>query len=829
MLRIVCFVLFLVVYGYNMAAQQPQNKNAGEIQLMLKNLNNLGSALHIAAHPDDENTRLITWLSKKRNIRTGYLSITRGDGGQNMIGTEIGTNLGIIRTQELIVAREIDGGHQFFTRAVDFGYSKTHEETMQFWDEDKVLEDMVYIIRKFRPDVLITRFPPKKYEFPTHGHHTASSVLAEQAFEMAGDSEAFPEQLESLELWSPKRLYWNTSHWFYRRTGQRLDTTGKLIVDFGAYLPELGYSCSEIAAVSRSQHRSQGFGTAQSRGMQPEYLEFVMGDSAYNELFEGIDLTWGRVPGAERVGELLHEASNSFDPQNPEAILPLLVNAHKELQKHKGNFYADIKLTELEEVIYAVAGLHLEVVAENFYSVRGGKINVDLHLLNRSDADVRVAEIQFSAKNSSFEKPDLLKNNQLETVKTELEIASDALVNQAYWLREQQDDIGMFKHPDMEYTAKAENDPAVTATVTLNIEGALINYTIPLEYKWTDRVKGELYRPFFIAPDVSMNLANDVYIFPTIDARRVNIQLRTWKENLKGTLKLDLPQGWTSEPESIQVDIQEAGRERNFNFNVRPPSEGEIGKLRPLFVSGGTQWSMSFEDIRYDHIPYQSMFAEAEGRLLRLESAHQTKRVGYIMGAGDLVNRNLEEAGYEVVMLDENNFDATDLSQFPAILVGIRAYNTEEWLVQKYEELMDYIRKGGNLIVQYQTTRGLLTDKIGPYPFEIDHGRVTDHQAKMNILETGKNLTSKPNNLTEADFEGWVQERGLYFAENWDDRYYTVFEMNDPGEEPHQGSLIIAPYGEGHFMYTGISFFRVMPAGVPGIFRLLSNMIDYGR
>lgn len=829
MLRTLCKVSLLLFITLNVFAQAPQNKNAGEIQLMLEKLNTLGTALYIAAHPDDENTRLITWLSKKRNIRSGYLSLTRGDGGQNMIGTEIGSYLGIIRTQELLAARRTDGGHQFFTRAVDFGYSKTADESLNIWDEQQILEDMVYVIRKFRPDVLVTRFPPEKYNYPTHGHHSASARLAEVAYKMAGDPEAFPEQLETLKVWSPKRLYWNTSTWFYRRTGQELDTTGKLIVDIGAYLPELGLSCSEIAAESRSQHKSQGFGSEKTRGYQPEYLEYVMGDTAQDDLFDGVDVSWNRVKGAGNAANFLKEASKNFDPENPTLILPALLTAYKELQKLKGNHYVDIKLQELSEVIYAICGLHLEALAENYYTVPGGKVKAKIELLNRSNVSVSVTGIDFNTKHNAIEKPDQLSNNQLETVETELEIAKDAMDNQAYWLREKNDKIGMFKIPGMTYTGKPENAPSISAFVKLSIQGAELEYELPLQYKWTDRVKGELYRPFFIAPDVSLNLANDVFLFPSNEAKVITIKLKSWKENLSGVLKLDLPKGWLSEPVEIPVDIEEADKEKNYTFSITPSKKQLSGTVKPQFVSGDKTWDKAFMDIQYDHIPYQSIFPDAEAKLLRLESNHQVKDIAYIMGAGDLVNKNLEEAGYKVTMLDESNFDAFDLSQFPTILIGIRAYNTEEWLLQKYDALMNFVKNGGNLIVQYQTTRGLLTDKIGPYPFTINHGRVTVEQAPMNILEGGKTLTSEPNKLGKSDFEGWVQERGLYFADTWDDKYQTVFEMNDPGEEPLQGSVLIAPYGKGYFMYTGISFFRELPAGVPGAFRLLSNMIDYGK
>lgn len=829
MLRIYSLLILLFLSTIQLQANQPKTKNAGEIQLMLDKLNTLGTALYIAAHPDDENTKLITWLSKHRNIRTGYLSLTRGDGGQNMIGTEIGSYLGIIRTQELLAARRLDGGHQFFTRAIDFGYSKTSEESLNIWDEEKILEDMVYVIRKFRPDVLITRFPPEKYNYPTHGHHSASAKLAEQAFEMAGNPEVFPEQLKSVEVWSPKRLYWNTSTWFYKRTNQEMDTTGKLKMDIGAYLPELGLSCSEIAAESRSQHKSQGFGAEKTRGYQPEYLEYVMGDTAQNDVFDGIETTWDRVPEAKNAALFLQSAAKNFNPKNPTQILPSLLTAFKELKKIEDNFYAKAKLAELQEVIFSICGLHIEAFAKDFYAVPNSEIELVLELLKRSDVKIELQSIAFNLGDSSPALNRELVLNRVEKIAHTLKVPADMPINQAYWLREKGENIGMFEIPDISYTGKPENDASIFANIQLNIQGAILDLEIPLQYKWTDRVKGELYRPFIIAPDASLNLANDAFLFPSKEPKELSIALRNWKANLSGKLKLDLPKGWKSEPKEIEVNLVEAGQEKNYKFNIIPPSKSSRGDLKVQFVSGKAIWDKSFVDIQYDHIPYQSEFTSASAKLLRLESTHSVKNVGYIMGAGDLVAKNLEEAGYSVSMLNADNFETIDLSEFPTILIGIRAYNTEKWLLQKYDALMEYVKNGGNLIVQYQTTRGLLTEKIGPYPLEIGNKRVTVEEAKMNVLPSGEKLVSEPNSLKKEDYEGWVQERGLYFAESWDPRFKPVFSMHDPGEEAHEGSLLIAPYGKGYFMYTGISFFRELPAGVPGAFRLLSNLIDYGK
>lgn len=810
---------------------QPRNYDTGEILLLLKKLNTLGSVLYIAAHPDDENTRMITYFAQKENLDVAYLSLTRGDGGQNLIGTEQGALLGLIRTHELLEARKIDGGEQYFTRANDFGYSKTHTETLQKWNEQEVLEDMVYVIRQVKPDVIITRFPPLKYNYDTHGHHSASAYLAEKAFDMAADTKAFPEQLKFVDVWQTKRLYWNTSTWFYKQSKAELDTTGKIMVDVGAYIPELGESVTEIAARSRSMHKSQGFGAAEQRGSEIEYLEYVKGTQAKKNLFEDIDKTWSRVPGSEKVAALLKKAYDEFDAKNRAKVLPQLLEAYQSL-KDKKDFWSVNKLEEVKEVIYAVCGLFLESAATDFSST--SEVKMKTTAINRSQVEMKLNGINYSNGYSSAQSK-TLQFNKPEVITDSLALTSSE-ISQPYWLSVEQANAGMYPLPDTAMRALPENFPPLQACFDLSINGVSIQYCRPVEYKWTDRVKGELYRPFAVTPDRTIHPHQSILIFSDDKPQEITVTVKAWKDKVAGQVGfINLPNNWKLEPANIPVELAKKGEERELKFLLTPAAGSATVDLQTAFTPI-TQarydikyYSRDYIEVAYDHIPYQVLFPQAKIKVIKLEIKKNGTNIAYIKGAGDEVGAGLEQAGYNITYLSKENFSTTSLSQFNAILIGIRAYNTEKWLPHQKEKLMEYVKNGGNVIVQYQTTAGLLTNDFGPYPFKIGRGRVTVEEAPMTMLNPAHPIFNYPNKLTATDFEGWVQERGLYFASEWDSNYVPLFACNDPNEEPLKGSTLLADYGNGAFIYTGISFFRQLPAGVPGSYRLLANMVGYRK
>lgn len=823
------FYLISQIFYLTPVHAQPRSYSTGEILLMLEKLNTLGSVLYIAAHPDDENTRMITYFTQKENMDVAYISLTRGDGGQNLIGTEQGALLGLIRTQELLAARRIDGGQQFFTSANDFGYSKTHAETLQKWDEQEVLKDMVYAIRKFKPDVILTRFPPLKYNYDTHGHHSASAYLAEKAFDMAADANVFQEQLKTVETWQAKRLYWNTSTWFYQQSKTKLDTTDKIMVDVGAYIPELGESVTEIAARSRSMHKSQGFGAAENRGSEIEYLEFVKGVKAKKDLFEDIDCSWNRVGGSGKVSQLLKKAYDEFDAKNRTKILPHLLEAYQ-LLKDRKDFWSENKKEEVAQVIYAVCGLFLESTASDFSST--ADVVVKTVAISRSPVDVKLNAVKYSngysnpqSKTLQFNKPEIMTDS--------IKLASSE-ISLPYWLEQRQKSPGMYPLPDEKMRSLPENFPPLEACFDVTVNGVAIQYCRPVEYKWTDRVKGEVYRPFIISPDRTVHPHQSIMIFSDDKPREITLTVKAWKDHVSGEVAfINLPNGWSSEPASVNVDLAKKGDEHELKFLLTPASGNTEFELQPAFKPV-TQarydidyFSRDYIEIAYDHLPYQVLFPVAKIKVIKLDMKKDGSDIAYIRGAGDEVGEGLQQAGYNVSYLTKENFSSTNLAQFNAILIGIRAYNTEKWLPHQKEKLMDYVKNGGNVIVQYQTTAGLLTNDFGPYPFKIGRGRVTVEEAPMTMLDSKHPVFNYPNKITEKDFQGWIQERGLYFASEWDSNFVPLFSCADPGEDALKGSLLLARYGKGAFMYSGISFFRQLPAGMPGAYRLLANMIAY--
>lgn len=812
---------------------QPRAYHAGEILLMLKKLNTLGSVLYIAAHPDDENTRMITYFTKKENLNVAYLSLTRGEGGQNLMGTEQGDLLGLIRTEELLAARRIDGGTQCFTRAPDFGFSKTHTETLQQWNENEILEDMVFVIRYFKPDIIITRFPPLKYNYDTHGHHSASAYLSEKAFDMAADPAAFSEQMKPIvpstrlfvNTWQAKRLYWNTSSWFYQSMKTQMDTAGKIKIDVGAFIPELGESVTEIAARSRSMHKSQGFGAAEQRGSEIEYLEFVKGVPARKNLFEDIDITWSRVKGSERVALLLKKAYDEFDIKRRDKILPYLLEAYELLAQMKDCDWCRHKSAELENVISAVCGLFLETTVNDYTAASGEMVKIKTIALNRSAADVKLLETNIF-HGPVIKSNTLLRFNIPHVIDTQMQVPSYVFQPDNWRVPEKAEGKGA-------YELISRTFPVITAFLSvfyrISINGVEFEVSQDIQHKWTDRVKGELYRPFVMSPDVTIHPAKDLLLIRDENPAEAAFIVKACKDSVSGYFSVDVSESsWNALSEPVALSFFKKGDEREVKISIIPPKEGS-GRvtLYPEFSTDDRTCNAKQLEITYDHIPYQLLFTRSKTRVVKLDLKTANTDIAYIMGPGDEVDKGLKLAGYNVTYLTRENFSTSNLTQFSAILIGIRAYNTEKWLPHQKEKLMEYVKNGGNLIVQYQTTAGLLTNDFGPYPFKIGRGRVTVEEAPMTMLDPKHPLFNYPNKLTEKDFEGWVQERGLYFASEWDDKYVPLFSCADPGENELKGSMLLAQYGKGAFMYTGISFFRQLPAGVPGAYRLLANMMGY--
>ncbi|MCX6611166.1 MAG: PIG-L family deacetylase [Acidobacteria bacterium] len=826
-------VLFLAAV-MTLSAQRPFS-GAPETKQALDKLNVVGSVLMIAAHPDDENTGVIAYLASGKKVRTAYLSLNRGEGGQNLIGSEQGVEIGVIRTQELLAARRIDGGEQFFTRMIDFGFSKTAKETMEKWGRENILRDVVWVIRKYRPDVIIRRFSGTPDD--GHGHHQTSAIIADEAFVAAADPTKFPEQLKFVEVWQAKRLVWNSFGSMRQIEVDPASQPDKVAMDVGEFDPYLGYGYGEIAGWSRSQHKSQAMGAAERKGAQVNFFSFIKGEPMKKDLWEGIDTTWNRVSGAGKIGELLAKAAKEFDGAKPTAVLPHLLEARK-LLAGRTDHYSVLKLKDLDEAIALVAGLWTELQADKYLAVQGTTAKIKIAAIQRNGEEVTLQSVAFSGVPGVVNavKAAKLERNKTLTVPLDWAVAADAPLTQPYFLVEQRSDA-MFKVSDMNLLGRPQSPAPVIATMKFLVAGSEITLTREITHRYVDRGVGELTRPVTIVPPVSVRLALDALVFPGVESRKVEVILTSNMADTKGSLKLNVPQGWKVEPAALEFSVKAAAEEKTLSFVVTPPAGENTGILTAVAAVGGREITQGTRVIQYPHIPPQTLAPKATAKLVRFTGKNLAKRVGYVMGAGDEVPDALHQLGSEVIMLTEQDLSTGDLSQFDAIVTGVRAYNTRPDLRANAQRIFDeYVAKGGTYIVQYNVQEGgffggdpLLLSKVGPYPITVSRDRVTDELATMNMPKPDHRLLQYPNQISAKDFEGWVQERGLYYASKWDEKYEPLFSANDPGEKPMMGGTLYAKYGKGNYIFTGEAWFRQLPAGVPGAFRIFANFLSVGK
>ncbi|WP_109682349.1 PIG-L family deacetylase [Xanthomarina spongicola] len=829
MQKLLLIVILTLFTSLNIFSQAPKKLNASEIYESIKKLNFLGSVLYVAAHPDDENTRLISYMSNKVKARTAYLSLTRGDGGQNLIGPEIRELLGVIRTQELLTAREIDGGEQLFTRANDFGYSKHPDETLEIWNKEEVLSDVVLAIRQFQPDIIINRFDHKRAG-QTHGHHTSSAMLSIEAFDLANDKSIYPEQLKDISTWQPKRLFYNTSWWRYgsQEKFDKIDKTNFISLDIGTYYPSNGLSNNEIAALSRSQHKSQGFGNTGTRGQQMEYIELIKGNIPKDKtnIFEGIDTSWNRVKGGEAIGDILHQVETNFDFKNPSASIPELVRAYQLIQKLENTHWRDYKTEEIKNIIYACSGLYLEAASVTNQATPGETVKLNIEVINRSPISIKLESIECNNTTIS-KKMELIENNGFEFHEV-LTIDSNQKPTTPYWLSEK-GTLGMYHVSDESLIGKPETPRVFNVIFQLNIENTLISYTKPIIYKINDPVKGEVYKPFEIIPEASVKISEKVIIFENNQSKNIPVIVKAGRDNIEGFVSLNYPDNWQISPDKQNINIPNKGEEKTLIFTVKPPNNQSEGQLIPVVNIQGKTYSKELIEIDYEHIPYQTVLLPSESKIVRLDIQKKGEFIGYINGAGDVVPESLQQIGYHVTTITPEDINPETLSKFDAIVVGIRAYNTLETLKFKQQQLFDYVSNGGNLIVQYNTSHRLIVDELAPYKLELSRDRVTDETAEVKFLEPNHPVLNTPNKITQQDFIGWTQERGLYFPNSWSKEFTPILSMHDKGESAKKGSLLVAKYGKGYYIYTGLSFFREFPEGVAGAYRLFANMLSIGK
>ena len=824
-------LLFLPFVSFSQASRPPVfyasqgQPDAAQILLKLKKLNFLGSVLYMAAHPDDENTNIIAYLSNDRLATTGYLSLTRGDGGQNLIGPEIRELLGLIRTQELLAARRIDGGQQFFTRAIDFGFSKSADEAFEIWGKEAVLSDAIKVIRQFQPDIIITRFPPD--ERAGHGHHTASAIVAGEAFDLAARPDVFPDQVREYGTWQVKRLLTNTGRWWNRSINE--STPGIITLDVGGYNATLGKSYSEISALSSSQHKSQGWGRRGERGYRPEFLEPMKGEQAKKNIFEGIDTTWSRIPGGAKIQSLVNRAVAEFNSTNPAASVPLLLQIRKEITGLSKGVWRERKLREVEQLVADCLGLFIEVTASDYQGSPGRPASASVEIINRSNNKLTLTDVNVQGLRWDTVFSAALNSNKPVNIELRAPVDGDAGFSDPYWLRAPHS-TGLYTVGDKSKVGMPQDSPAVIFSFDLRVDNNLITLYRPMVYKWVDPVKGELWRPFEIVPPVTVNLSEPVMVFNSADPKEVTMLLRSsGEENVTGVLKLQLPSGWRADPASVPFELHGRGDELIKRVTVYP-SAGELnGTIKAVVSVNGKDFDRSLVTVNYDHFPIQTLLPPAEAKAVRIDLKKAGERIGYVEGAGDEIPSALRNMGYSVWEMKNDEITPGNLAGLDALVFGVRALNTNERARYFMPAVLEYVKGGGTVVMQYNTNSRMQTDNFSPYPLTVGRDRVTDETSEVRMLKEGHAVLNTPNKIRASDFVGWVQERGLYFPSEWDPNFEAILSMNDKGEAPKNSSLLVAKYGKGYYVYTSLSFFRELPEGVPGAYKLFANLVSLGK
>ena len=818
------------------AAEVPEG---AAILQQLRSFATLGSVLYVAAHPDDENTQVITYLARGRGYRTAYLSLTRGDGGQNVLGSQLGEALGVARTQELLAARRLDGGRQFFTRAKDFGYSKSADETLRIWDRQAVVGDLVRVIREFRPDVIITRFSPKAA--PTHGHHTASAVLAVEAFGLSADPTAFPEQLRELRPWQARRIVHNIGLGAAAANpgaGMAIagapasvpDGPGVVKLEVGGRDPVSGESFASIAARSRGMHKTQGFGIGGSpvnEGSRIEPFVLLAGDPPTKDLLDGVDTTWNRVPGGAEIARAVEEAIAKFKVQDPAASVPALLALRRRVAALPTDPVVSDKREQLDRIIQACLGLEVDTVADRAEVVPGETLKLRHTAVVRSRISVRWTAVRYPAARRTINMSLQLHPNRPVARGASQLVPAGAAPSQPYWLRTE-GTAGLFDVDDPSFIGRAENSPTFPLDYVFEVGGqtlVIAGEAMPA----ADSARPALRRRLEVIAPVSLRFVAGAELFAPGAARPLTVELTAARARVAGTVQLDPATGWTVTPASQPFRLTAPGEHARFTFTVTAPAQLTAASLGASVEINGRRFNQQRLEVRYDHLPLQLLQPPARARAVSLELATRGRHVGYLPGAGDDVPAALEQMGYEVTSLTGADLTPEQLRGLDAVVIGIRAFNVRTDLAERLPALFAYVEAGGTLIAQYNTLDGLREGWLAPFQLRLSRDRVTDEHAPVTILTPEYPVLTTPNRITAADFEGWVQERGLYFPDQWDERFTAILASADAGERPLKGGLLVARHGTGYFVYTSLAWFRQLPEAVPGAYRLFANLVSLGK
>lgn len=835
-----------------------QERGAAALGPLVEGLGTSARVLFIAAHPDDEDTQLITWLARGRHVETAYLSLTRGDGGQNLIGNELGEALGVIRTEELLAARGIDGGKQFFTRAFDFGFSKSAEETYAHWPHDSLLRDVVTVIRTFRPHVIISIFSGTPRD--GHGHHQVAGLLAREAYDVSGDTMKVPRSATA------GRGGWTVQK-FYRGAFFR-NESATLRINVGEFDPVAGRSYSEIAAESRSQHKSQAFGSLQRKGVRFDFLAREATRAAApadakteQSIFDGIDTTWVRFRDAvttplaraalDSLPAAFGEARQGLDLLHPDRSIPSLTHIERLLGNVCGprdcngtlsreeagrppgpqaDLIAslDVAKARVSAALIQTAGMAVEATADREIWAIGEAVPVSIAVYNRGKRAVSLSaygvRIDSGAAPADGERSVSIAPDSLLTVKSQVTLSAPS---QAWWLASPR--TGAIFSPRV--LGVDERSRPLPAEVALQLEIDAVPFTarFPVVYRYADPIKGERNLPIAAAPAITVTLDRDIEYAPANSPleRPVRVHLRsaaTAERDVEVSLRL--PAGLVADFAPRQVKLP-PGAVRTVTFAVRGRLAAGRHTLDAVATSDGQTFASGYTAIEYDHIRTQRLYRPSTLGIEAVElSVPRGMRIAYINGVGDNVAPMLQQLGLDVTVVDPAALPRTDLSRFGAVVVGSRAYEASEALVANNARLLDYVRDGGTMVVQYGQYE-MQNPGILPYPITLSRpaDRVTIEDAPVKVLAPNAGVLTSPNRISEGDFAGWVQDRSIYMPRTFDPKYASVLEMNDPGETPNKGGILVAPYGKGTYVYTTLAFFRQLPNGVPGAARLIVNLM----
>lgn len=856
-LRLVWALVISLLAVLQVPVVHAQDRGSAALGAAIQGLGVSGRVLIIGAHPDDEDTQVIAWLSRGRHIETAYLSLTRGDGGQNVIGNELAEGLGVIRTGELLAARRIDGGKQFFTRAYDYGFSKNAEEAFTQWPHDSLLIDVLTVVRAFKPHVIISVFTGTPRD--GHGQHQAAGIVAREAYDLAADTARFPRTATAGHgAWTVSKFYRGATN-----MARRADAT--LTLNVGEYDPLLGRSYAEIAAISRSQHRSQAFGALQPLGVRFDYVQREAArvpapDDAKDErsMFDGIDTTWARFRGGLRGSALaaldslpaaFTAARASFDPFEPERSIPALARVERHLRAicpvattdaacvRPGRVEEPTELglavsqarTRLGAALALAAGVIVDAIAprEVWGTSQPVPVTPTLYNRGRQPVTVRVAHL-------------IVGGASVEADLVPVTIAPDS----SFTWRADSLRFGRNTSPrwlarprrgamyDYTITGRDEGQEDADASVTFGVSVGETSFQVhgAVVRRFADQVRGEIRRALAGVPDVSVLLDQELQYAPArvpIE-RSLRVQLRSASDQPRVVrVEMKLPPGLQADSVVRTVTLPAGGAAQTVLFTIR----GQLPTGRHVVDVAASEDGRTFADgyttIDYEHITARRVYRPSRLTLEAVDVAATTgMRVGYVPGVGDNSAASLEQLGIPVTPIDPASLADADLRNYTAIVVGPRAYETQPALVANNARLLDYARAGGTLVVQYGQYE-MQQPGMMPYQITINrpHDRVTNENAPVTLIDSSAPILSGPNRITSRDFDGWIQDRSLYMPRTFDPQYVPVLAMNDPGEQPSRGALLVAPLGRGTYVYTTLAFFRQLPNGVPGAARLFVNLL----